>query len=344
MAEKTSYKFIEFFTEENIESHLLEPWSKIFDHFCDDPYLYDDYSVYQYMNTVYSVYICTDSFKPGPLRKLKVRELFDYLSATLDLSEEAVVDIFGASCYVMALYSPKKMELYTEIHTIIHRFANNSSYFEIWTRRIVEIFEKMTCIIHDKQNSLLEYYIQCQLADKHNLPKPDFPKDILPIDDDAIVVMWLKNKAILEEMGEQKMQEMYGFVDKNIQVETKLHTEIIKDIPMPPTAPSISQEVKETSTNIKTRFRYFTDKATQDHINMLRQACQHRYAGTKILALLVEWEGTITVVSGEDIIEVYQALKAFSAEFSEKFILEKSFTDAYARKLSDERETYCKIF
>lgn len=104
------------------------------------------------------------------------------------------------------------------------------------------------------------------------------------------------------------------------------------------------QTTSDSGENLQKVFPYFTAQATQNDIEVLKKECMHRYAATRVIDLLVEWEGIISITKGHKIEKVYEDLVTFSSQYDIPFVKQDSFESAYYKRYDKDRNKYCRIF
>lgn len=105
-----------------------------------------------------------------------------------------------------------------------------------------------------------------------------------------------------------------------------------------------TERINDHQEDLHAIFPYFTDKATNTELEILTKECGHRYAATRVIDLLADWEGDITITKGYTMEEVYSNLLKFCTRYEIPFVKQNSFESAYSKRYDENRNKYCRIF
>ena len=117
----------------------------------------------------------------------------------------------------------------------------------------------------------------------------------------------------------------------------------IEDV-VPVSTEQETERINDHQEDLHAIFPYFTDKATNTELEILTKECGHRYAATRVIDLLADWEGDITITKGYTMEEVYSNLLKFCKRYDIPFVKQDSFESAYSKRYCDNRNKYCRIF
>lgn len=268
-------------------------------------------------------------------------------------------DIFAVLYYILRRTNKDSLLLEIIVSTFERNFPFGGTSLDMF-KKMIEAEEQEHEEFLRNQDAIFELYGQWQeddwsdsIADfehiisEYTFGRTEYKKDLLA-------------KEAMDERNKE-LEEYYNSPEGQTELNALADDPTFEEIENAPCVPedeilvwdneglkSVKKEnivISQSSADTSKDFIHFTNKATQIHVDMLRKACQHRNAASEVLKLLAEWEGEFTILNMKDKATIYKDLCTFCKQHGIKhFVLEKSFNDAYTKKLCEDREKYCRLF
>ena len=311
---KNEYKLKTYvMNEDNLQDCIDNPAiCALYNHYFDNRHEYITLTVYEYINIVLSIYSYVTS--QGKLVKMKICTLFDeFCIQHGDLSTQ---DFFGAVYYLTRitrddLISNKEANEITRTISSCCKYGFKynpleNTPFEKWLNNLELLDGDLMDGVGDE-----EYQARWNELRKWDLPN-------------------LLDKNHTERVSEGKCVETENMPTVAEIILRRADIKIAKNYF---NAPSLD----ERNISVQSKFSYFTDKATHEHLLELESACLR--GGGAVLDQLAEWEGKISITHGKGIKNVYSELCQLGLK-----VKEDSFKRRYNARFNKDKRKYQILF
>lgn len=312
-----SFQLNNFFTLENVEQCISnESWKAIFDHYCDQKKRFDNQvDLLLYFDIIKSIFDFLLS--QGRLVKLNAIELYEQFCENYD--DDLATDFFGAVYYMLATNPDLgREELAHAIydyckdanlrHTPMDEWEELVDSWEFEQRKKAQIEEKKKRSEEQKQGPKILYQDLSQYMTPATREMV-VTIDGVPVQKKVAEFVFPKKKPIsaLEAMRiiakQQADNKQEPSMHKNIEI-----TPPATPPATPPTTPSITPPVVSSPQEI---FPLFTDKATSEHLEQLKESCLSiKEAAPTVVKLLYDYAiSGVMDLRGKKKKDIYEMLK-----------------------------------